>query len=127
MRLEHTCYRVLDMQKSLDFYINKLGFENKKTVELKQVGQLAIYVAPPGDPTAIELLEDQNRTEPYELGDGYSHIAVEVESVEQTFKDWSARGVQFRGQPFRMAHGAFIAFCEDPDGYVIELVETEGA
>ncbi len=123
MRLEHTCFMVLDLDKSVDFYVNKLGFEKVRTVDLSQVGQTAVYVSPRGDKTAVELLYSPSRKEPYDIGEGFSHLAIEVESVEATYEEWSKRGVKFRGGPLRMAHGSLIAFCEDPDGYLIELVE----
>ena len=48
MRLIHTCIRVYDLERSIDFYVNKLGFELKRKFELPGADATLAYVSPPG-------------------------------------------------------------------------------
>ena len=67
MKYIHTCYRVLDLDRSLDFYTNKLGLELARKTP---IGEEAInaFLAVPGDPEPrLELTLNYDREEPYAL------------------------------------------------------------
>lgn len=62
-------------------------------------------------------------TEHYDPGDGYGHIALEVDDVYQACDQIRARGGVISREPGPMKHGSTIlAFVRDPDGYAIELL-----
>ena len=66
------------------------------------------------------------QTEPYDKGNGYSHIAFTVDDLEGTVARLQEGGVKLTVEPKTMAvdgHDYRIAFVEDPDGYRVELVE----
>src|SRR5215216_4613857 len=97
MRYVHTCYRVLDLDRSIDFYANKLG---------------------------LELTLNHDQEEPYELGTGYSHVAFAVEDLDALADRLEeAGGVDFESKPHAMGSGTRIFFVKDPDGYRIEFIE----
>ena len=71
--LVHTCVRVRDVDASLRFY-EALGFEERG--RLNFASAYNVYVGLPGDDDRLELTVNVGREEPYDLGDGYNHVAV---------------------------------------------------
>lgn len=79
--------------------------------------------------TAIELIEEAGAERPVGAG-GWVHLALEVADVDAAYAALSARGVPFHIPPedFPPAAPAVrIAFCTDPDGNVIELLQPLGS
>jgi len=65
-------------------------------------------------------------TRQYDLGNGYGHIAVEVDDAYQACAEVKKRGGNVTREPGPMKHGAtVIAFVEDPDGYKIEFIQKK--
>ena len=80
----------------------------------------------PGDPEPwLELTHNHDRTEPYEIGTGYGHVAIRVDDLDGTLAALDEKGVQPERPPYRVHEGGSrICFVRDPDGYRIELIET---
>ncbi len=125
-RYIHTCYRIIDPERTKDFYANKLG--------MKLVGEMHFdtatnyFFAMEEDPfsSMLELTHNHDRTEPYDLGEGYSHVAFVVDDLEGTVARLKEEGVKVALEPKTMTvegHDYRISFIEDPDGYRIEFVE----
>jgi len=75
--------------------------------------------------TVIELTYNWDQSE-YDLGDGYGHIAIEVEDIYQTCEQISAAGATISRAPGPVKGGSVeIAFVKDPDGYAIELIQKQ--
>ncbi len=122
----HTCYRILDPQRSEDFYVNKLGL--KKVGEMDLGSATNIFFAFEEDPSQpmLELTHNHDRTEPYDKGDGYAHVAFVVDDLEGTISTLKEQGVNCTLEPKTLTadgNDYRISFIEDPDGYKIELVE----
>lgn len=122
----HVCYRILDPEETFEFYVNKLGM--KKVGEMHFSDATNYFFAMEEDPSSpmLELTHNHDRTEPYDTGDGYSHVAFTVEDLEQTVSHLGDQGVEVAVEPKTMTvegHDYRIAFVVDPDGYRIELVE----
>ena len=84
MRYAHVCYRINDIDRSLAFYCEALGFQELKRYPIRNEA-VNIYVAPEGsEHTPLELTFNYGRTEPYEIGTGYGHIAYHVEDLDGT-------------------------------------------
>jgi lactoylglutathione lyase len=122
----HTCYRILDPEKTRDFYVDKLG--------MKLVGEMHFdtatnyFFAMEADPSQpmLELTHNHGQTEPYDVGDGYSHVAFTVDDLKGTVAKLEEGGVEVALAPKTMTvegHDYRIAFVVDPDGYRVELVE----
>jgi lactoylglutathione lyase len=124
MQYVHTCYRVLDLEKSIDFYTNKLGLELARKTPVGDDATNAFF-AVPGDPEPrLELTLNHGQEEPYELGSGYSHVAFAVEDLDALADRLEgAGGVDFESKPHAMGSGTRIFFVKDPDGYRIEFIE----
>ena len=73
--LIHTMIRVLDEERSLDFY-RALGFEERGRARVGGDTATVIFLGLPGDGARLELTLNDGRTEPYEVGEGYGHIAL---------------------------------------------------
>ena len=124
MQYIHTCYRVLDLERSIDFYTNKVGLELARKVPIGDDATNA-FLAVPGDPEPrLELTLNHGREEPYPLGEGYSHVAFAVEDLDALARKLEEAGdVDFESKPHAMSSGSRIFFVRDPDGYRIEFIE----
>jgi len=73
----------------------------------------------------LELTHNWDQEGPYEIGDGFGHVALGVPDIYGTCKKLEEAGAKIPRQPGPMKHGTtVIAFIEDPDGYKVELVES---
>ena len=120
--LIHTCYRVLDLERSVAFY-EKLGFEELRRMP---IGDEAtnLFMGLPGDGARLELTHNHDRTEPYEIGTGYGHIAITTDDLDGTLERLAADGIEPEKPPYRVREGGSrICFVRDPDDYRVELIE----
>ena len=121
--LVHTCVRVRDVDASIRFY-RALGFEERGRLNFESAYN--VYMGLPGDTDTLELTVNIGRTEPYDLGDGYNHIALTVDDLDALLGELSGIGVEPEKPPFapggRPEVGR-ICFVQDPDGYRIELID----
>ena len=122
-RYVHTCVRVLDPDKSVAFY-EALGYERRGKLQFETAYNL--YMGLPGDGDTLELTVNMGREEPYDLGDGYNHIAFTVDDLDALLSELAKIGVEPEKPPFapggRTEVGR-ICFVADPDGYRIELID----
>jgi lactoylglutathione lyase len=120
--LIHTCYRVFELDRSVDFY-TKLGFEESARLP---IGDEAtnVFMGLPGDGARLELTYNHDRQEPYEIGSGYGHIALTVDDLDSTLERLAADGIEPERPPYQVREGGSrLCFVRDPDGYRIELIE----
>ncbi len=118
----HTCYRIGEIDRSVDFYA-KLGFEE---VARMPIGDEAInvFLALPGEDPRLELTYNHG-VESYDHGSGYNHIALAVDDLDGALELLAAEGIEPEKPPYRPGgriEGHRIAFVRDPDGYRIELI-----
>jgi lactoylglutathione lyase len=119
MDLIHANLTVADVERSIEFYTNELGFE--QTWGFESDGTIHRYVAADNG-VELQLSEETEADSEFDHGDGFRHIAVAVDDVDDAFDRIDHHGVveEPGDQP---AAGARTAFVLDPDGYTIELVE----
>ena len=122
--LIHTMLRILDEQRSLAFY-EALGFSETGRSRVGGNTATIIFMALPGDGDRLELTLNDGRTEPYELGEAYGHIALSVDDIDAELAQLAAKGISPERPPYASRPGgSVICFIADPDGYRIELVQT---
>ena len=125
MRMLHTMLRVGNLDKSLAFYQDVLGMKLLRKHEYPD-GRFTLAFVGYGDEsdhTVIELTHNGD-TERYDLGNGYGHIALEVEDAYAACEAVKAKGGKVTREAGPMMHGTtVIAFVEDPDGYKIEFIQ----
>ena len=122
-RYVHTCVRSLDEEKSVAFY-EALGYERRGRLQFETAYN--VYMGLPGDTDTLELTVNIGRTEPYDLGDGYNHIALTVDDLDAQLAELSKIGVEPEKPPFNPGgrpEVGRICFVQDPDGYRIELID----
>ena len=124
LSLVHTCIRVRDPEASVRFY-SALGFEPRGRLNFATAYN--IYMGLPGDGDKLELTVNVGREEPYDLGEGYNHIALTVEDINSTLAALeSGLGVTPEKPAFHPGGRdelPLIAFVADPDGYRVELID----
>ena len=125
-RYIHTCYRILDPARSADFYVNKLGMKKLGEMDLGSATNHFFAMEENASSPMLELTHNHDRTEPYDKGDGYAHVAFTVADLEGTVASLKEQGVKVTLEPKTLTadgHDYRISFIEDPDGYKIELVQ----
>jgi lactoylglutathione lyase len=124
MRILHTMLRVGDLTRSIDFYTKVLGMTLLRQKDYPD-GRFTLAFVGYGaesEQAAIELTYNWD-TDAYELGNGYGHIALEVDDVYRACAEIRERGGKILREAGPMNAGTtIIAFVEDPDGYPIELL-----
>lgn len=124
MRILHTMLRVGDLERSIKFYTEVLGMRLLRQQEYP-AGEFTLAFLGYGDEsqqTALELTYNWGR-DSYEIGEGFGHIAIEVDDVYQACETMKQQGGKIIREAGPMNAGSsIIAFLEDPDGYPIELI-----
>lgn len=119
MKYLHTMVRVTDLDKSLDFYCNKLGLVELRRKDVPQGRFTLVFLAAPGDEEAqVELTHNWDDQE-YSGGRNFGHLAYAVDDLYQTCQTLMDGGVTINRPP-RDGHMAFV---RSPDGISIELLQ----
>jgi lactoylglutathione lyase len=127
MSLIHTCYRITDIDRSVAFY-EALGFKEVARHPIRDEA-INVFMNLPedGDEPRLELTYNNGRTEPYEIGTGYGHIAITTGDLDSTLSELGQQGITPEKPPYTIrAGGSRICFVRDPDGYRVELIERAG-
>jgi len=125
MRLLHTMLRVGNLDRALMFYTDILGMRLLRQKDYPDGRFTLAFVGyqDEADGAVLELTHNWD-TETYDLGNGYGHIAIEVEDAYDACARIKAKGGHVVREAGPMKHGStVIAFVEDPDGYKIELIQ----
>lgn len=124
MRLLHTMLRVGNLEQSIKFYTEILGMSLLRKKDYPE-GKFSLAFLGYGDEkhhTALELTYNWD-TDNYNLGDGFGHLAIEVNDVYEAAEKIRLSGGKIIREAGPMNAGTtIIAFVADPDGYEIELL-----
>jgi len=124
MKYLHTMVRVLDIEKSLDFYCNKLGLEEVRRIESEQGRFTLVFLAAPGDSDAqVELTYNWDGDELGEASRNFGHLAYAVENIYETCQRLKDGGVTISRPP----RDGRMAFIRSPDDISVELLQTGAA
>jgi lactoylglutathione lyase len=123
----HTMIRVLDLEKSIDFYEKAFGLKVADRFDFDDFA--LVYLRNPENDFEIELTWNKGQDTPYTHGSGYGHIAVCVDDARAERNRFLAAGLNPNDVKEFFREGALMArffFVQDPDGYKIEVLERHG-
>ena len=128
MVFAHTSIRTSNMDRSIDFYKRLMGLKLLSRHEIpKNDAEIAFLQDPEGKGAKLELTfyHKQKKFIQADYEDRvFDHIAFEVKNMEQAISMMRKEKVTITDEPFRLGPtGPLIAFIEDPDGTLIELIE----
>jgi lactoylglutathione lyase len=123
----HSMIRVLNEGKSLDFYGRAFGLEIAQRLAFRDFA--LVYLRHPSSPFEVELTVNYDRMAPYEVGDGYGHLAVIVDDLHAEHARFEREKLSpgplrdFKHDGTTLARFFFVT---DPDGYKIEVIQKGG-
>lgn len=121
MRFAHTMLRVSDPEACIAFYRDAFGFE---LVREKEMDTFTLYfLTIPGQEAELELTYNHGEDEPYEKGEGFGHIAIQVDegaSLQEAYD----KAVEAGGEAYRPPEECPGNYCfvKDPEGYEVEII-----
>jgi lactoylglutathione lyase len=124
MSLIHTCYRITDIDRSVAFY-EALGFKEVRRAPIRDEA-INVFMNLPedGEEPRLELTFNHGRTEPYDIGTGYGHIAITTDELDPTLARLAEQGIEPERPPYTVSEGGSrLCFVRDPDDYRIEIIE----
>lgn len=124
----HTSIRTSNMERSIDFYTRLLGLKLLNRREIPQNNAEIAFLRDPealGSTLELTFYRNQEKFSQANYEDRvFDHLAFEVKDMEKTIAAMRKENVTITDEPFRLgASGSLIAFVEDPDGTLIELIE----
>jgi len=123
MKYLHTMVRVTDLDKSLDFYCNKLGLVELRRHEVAAGRFTLVFLAAPGDEDAQVELTHNWDPEDYDEGRNFGHLAYAVDDIYQACQRLRDGGVVINRPP----RDGRMAFVRSPDNISIELLQSGDA
>ncbi len=119
MKYLHTMIRVSNLEQSLDFFINKLGFVEQRRYENEKGRFTLVFVACPESPDAPVELTYNWDPEVYTGGRNFGHLAIEVENIYDYCANLQRNGITINRPP----RDGRMAFIRTPDGISIEVLQ----
>ena len=120
MKYLHTMVRVTDIEKSLEFYCDKLGLTEVRRRESEKGRVTLVFLAPPGNEEAQVELTYNWDPESYTGGRNFGHLAYEVDNIYASCQRLMDGGVVINRPP----RDGRMAFVRSPDGISIELLQA---
>lgn len=123
----HSMIRVLNEDRSVAFYRTAFGLEVADRLDFEKF--TLIYLSNHDSAFELELTINKDRSEAYDLGDGYGHLAFSVDDLAAEHARFEAAGLSPREIVEFAPDGEVIArffFVTDPDGYQIEVLQRGG-
>jgi lactoylglutathione lyase len=122
-KLLHTRYRVNDLERTVKFYRDVLGLAEVKRHKSPRGSEL-VFMQADGSEELIELCHFPG-SEPVKCQPDLTHLAFEVESLDEFAKHLENFGLKFSDGPTTSSTGTTFAFIDAPEGYEIELIQKK--
>lgn len=126
----HTSIRTSNMERAINFYTRLLGLKLASRREIPQNNaEIAFLRDPEEEGATLELTFYRNQkkfSQPDYEDRVFDHIAFEVKDMTKTIAAMRKENVTITDEPFKLSpSGSLLAFVEDPDGTLIELIEKK--
>lgn len=120
--LTHVAIRVADVDRTLEFYVGKLGFS--ELMRLDRDGRLWLVYLRITDDQYLEVFpEGVGGPAPEAEAVGYNHLCLAVPDIDRTVAELEAAGIPLFRPKTLGADGNWQAWIVDPDGHRIELMQ----
>jgi lactoylglutathione lyase len=123
MKYLHTMIRVLDLEKALDFFVNKLGLQETGRIESEKGRFTLVFLASAPDQPEVELTYNWDQKEAYATGRFFGHLAYSVENIYDYCDQLQKKGVTILRPP----RDGKMAFIRSPDQISIEILQEGSA
>ncbi|MGA3266553.1 MAG: VOC family protein [Verrucomicrobiota bacterium] len=120
-KLLHTRYRVNDLERTVKFYRDVLGLTEIRRHKSPRGSEL-VFLKAPGSAEEIEITCFPG-SGPVRVQPDLTHLAFEVENLEEFGRDLARHGLKFSDGPTTSSGGTVFAFIDAPEGYEIELIQ----
>jgi len=124
-KLLHTRYRVDDIERSVQFYVRVLGLQEMRRHKSPRGSEL-VFLRAPDSEEEIELCHFPAGG-PVQVQPDLTHLAFEVDSLEEFGKHLARLGLKYSDDPQLTSDGRGIAFVDAPEGYEVELIQPPKA
>jgi len=130
--LDHTSIRTRNMDKSIDFYVRLMGLKLLGKQEIPQNNaEIAFLQDKEAKGAKLELTHYRNQknfTQADYEDRIFDHIAFHIGNMTEMISKLKKEKMTITDEPFKLkTTGSLIAFIEDPDGTLIELIERKQA
>ena len=119
MKFLHAMIRVLDLDKSLKFFIDDLGLKEVRRKEVPKGKFTLVFLTTEEGGPEIELTYNWDEKDPYSIGRSFGHLAFQVEDIYQKCEELQNKGVTILRPP----RDGYMAFIKSPDGISVELLQ----
>jgi lactoylglutathione lyase len=124
----HASIRTSNMKRSIDFYTKFLGLKIVRRMEITQTNSELVFMQDPevrGATLELTFYRNQKKFVQADYEDRlFDHLAFEVKDMKTTIEAMRKEGVTITDEPYRLSTtGSLLAFVEDPDGTLIELIQ----
>ncbi|MFV0499683.1 MAG: VOC family protein [Bacilli bacterium] len=124
VKMLHTCIRVVDLEKSIKFYKDTLGLEITREKDHLNEGFKLVYLSDSLKSFELELTYNVG-AESYVIGNGYSHLALGVDDLEENHQHFKDMGHEVSAIKGLTKESSKFFFIKDPDGYLIEIIKNK--
>ncbi|KAH7675581.1 lactoylglutathione lyase protein [Dioscorea alata] len=124
-RFLHAVYRVGDLDRTIKFYTECFGMQllRKRDVPEEKYSNAFLGFGPEDSHFVVELTYNYG-VDKYDIGTGFGHFAIASEDVYKLVETIKAKGGKITREPGPVKGGTtVIAFAQDPDGYLFELIQ----
>jgi lactoylglutathione lyase len=124
----HASIRTSNMERSVEFYTKLLGLKIVRRMEIAQTNAELVFMQDPearGATLELTFYREQKKFVQADYEDRlFDHLAFEVKDMNRTVAAMRKAGVTITDEPYRLSPtGNLLAFVEDPDGTLIELIQ----
>ncbi len=124
MKLIHAAIRTHNLNKSLDFYVKVFGFSVREKRYVEAHKTTLVFLKNVNTDFEIELIADDNPKPINDCENSFAHLAFQSDNIDDDAKKIKELGIVFSREPFYSIDKSMkIAFLNDPDGVMIEIIQ----
>ena len=123
MKLAHTCLRVMNLEKSIEFYEKYMGLVVDRINDYPEGKFSLAFLTDKNKNYEIELTYNYNPDKPYVIGTGFSHIALCSDDLDASYQFHKDNNLEVSDIKRVSEKENRFYFVTDPDGYLVEIIE----